>query len=435
MRTVSISALIVIVLALATPVAAKESSDLIKANYYFEHYAYHEAIPYYTKLAEDKPTAEIYGRLADCYRLTGEGSVAMENYGKAVRMKGCKPSLKLKYGQLLMQEKQYDSARVWLQEYKLTYLLDKRAESLIAACDSAPRMLQQKPTGEVTLMDFNTDGSEYAPVIWKDRLVFSADTAINLKKKTSKWSGRAYYNMYSVTCDDNGNCGTDWSMVGQKKNINIKYHDGPATFTANGDSMYFTRTRYLDKGIIKNSVTNEDGTVLLEVMVASDYDGGSRQFKKISPFQFNNSSYSVAHPSISPSGSTLVFASAMHRGAGGTDLYICHRTIKGTWSKPENLGNVVNTEGEELFPCMADDSTLFFSSDGHVGLGGLDIYVTHYDRELKAFTPPENLGIPVNSTYDDMSLSLFADGRSTYISSNRPAEKGGDNIYYYKKNP
>jgi len=432
MRAVFVVTFILIFVVHAPFASAKEKRELIKANYYYDHYSYHEAIPYFEKVAEDEHSAEVYGRLADCYRLTGDMEKAGENYGKAVKTKGCKPSLKLRYGQLLMQQMQYDSAKVYLQEYKQSYLLDKRAENLIAACDSAPKMLKGRPTGDVTLLDFNTDGSEFAPTLWKGKLVFTADTAINLKKKKSKWSGKAYYNMYSVTCDD-GNCGTDLQMVGQKKNINIKYHDGPATFTANGDSMYFTRTRYLDKGIIKNSVSNEEGTVLLEIMIASDYDEGSKSFSRISPFPFNSTSYSVAHPAISPSGRTLVFSSAMHRGQGGSDLYMCRQNTKGKWSKPENLGNVVNTEGEELFPWWADDSTLCFSSDGHIGLGGLDIYMTHWDTKLNTFSPPENLGIPINSPYDDMSLAIFPDGRSTYISSNRPAEKGGDNIYYYRR--
>lgn len=433
MKVVFTISLFLTVLSYSYPSPAKESRALIKANYYYEHYAYHDAIEWYEKLDEEERTPETYGHLADCYRLTGDLDNARDNYGRAVHMKGCKPSLKLRYGQLLMQQMQYDSAKVYLKEYKITYLLDKRADNLIAACDSAPKMLKQRPTGEVTLLDFNTDGSEFAPTLWRGRLVFTADTAINLKKKTSKWSGKSFYNMYAVTCDDNGNCGNDIEVIGQKKNINIKYHDGPATFSSLGDTMYFTRTRYIDKGIIKSSLSNDEGTVMLEIMMATDYDEGNKQFEKIIPFDFNNATFSVAHPTVTPDGNTLVFASAMHRGSGGTDLYMCRKNPKGKWSKPVNLGDSINTEGEELFPYWADDSTLFFSSDGRIGLGGLDIYMTHWNRKENIFSTPENLGIPINSSYDDMSLAMFADKRSTYISSNRPAEKGGDNIYYYLK--
>lgn len=433
MKVVFTGLIALFTLFIAYTAPAKDSRALIKANWYYEHYAYAEAIEWYEKLDEEERSVDVLGRLGDCYRLTGDLEKAEATYGKTVRMKGCRPSLRLRYGQLLMQKMQYDSAKVYLKEYKLTFILDKRADNLIAACDSAPVMLKARPTGEVSLLDFNTDGSEFAPTLWRGKLVFTADTVINLKKKTSKWNGKPFYNMYSVTCDDNGNCGNDLETIGQKKNINIKFHDGPATFTANGDSMYFTRTRYLDKGIIKNSVSNDEGTVLLEIMIASGYDEGAKQFETITPFQFNNTSFSVAHPAISPDGKTIVFASAMHRGIGGTDLYMCRKVSQNRWSKPMNLGDSVNTEGEELFPYWADDSTLFFSSDGHVGLGGLDIYETHWNKRENTFTRPENMGIPINSSYDDMSLAMFADRRSTYISSNRPAEKGGDNIYYYKK--
>jgi Tol biopolymer transport system component len=165
-------------------------------------------------------------------------------------------------------------------------------------------------------------------------------------------------------------------------------------------------------------------------MIATDYDEAAGKFTKVYPFTFNNQSYSVSHPTISPNGRLLVFSANMH---GGSDLYLCTRNKNGKWNRPQGLGKAINTEGEEVFPWLANDTTLIFASDGHPGLGGLDVYLAHWDDSLKTFVDPTNAGLPVNSPYDDISMALQPDASSGYFSSNRPAEKGGDNVYWFKK--
>jgi len=413
--------------------SAKENNDLMKANYYYRHFAYHEAIPYYEKIADQINDWQTYSQLGDCYRLTNSFTKSAECYAKAVKMQGCKDPVFLYYSQVLMGLERYEEAGTWLKEYQKRNKPDKRVANMIAACSSAPKKLRAIPSGTVSLCDFNTDGSEFAPALWRGSLVFTADTVINLKKKTDNWTGNSYYNIYSVTCDANGKCGNEYSEVAKSKNVNIKYHDGPCTFSADGSTMYFTRNRYVTNFFHKKAIANGDTTVLLEIMIASDYDSTKKLFKKITPFQYNSDEYSVAHPTVSPDGNMLIFSSNMPGGIGGTDLYVCRKDNNGEWSKPENAGSLVNTAGEELFPYLADDKTLYFSSDGHEGLGGLDIYVSGLDNKSHTFSTPENIGIPINSSYDDISLALYADGRSSYFSSNRPAAKGGDNIYFYKR--
>ncbi len=411
---------------------AKENKDLMRANYYYAHYAYHDAIPYFEKVAGQLNDPQVYAQMADCYSVTGDIMKSADAYAKAVAIPGCADAVKLKYAQLLMQMTKYDEAAKWLKEYQKTNNKDVRVANLIAACSSAEAVLQRIPPGTATLLPFNTDGSDFAPAMFKGMLVFASDTAIDIKKKTDSWTGRSYYNIYSIQSAGPGQYGSEFNMLTGSKGVNIKYHTGPCTFTADGKQMYFTRSRYQDKFLGKKSIANKDSVVLLEIMIASDYDTGSRKFKTITPFQYNSEDYSVAHPSVSPNGKLLVFSSNMPKGAGGSDLYIC-RKMNTRWSKPQSLGNTINTEGEEVFPYWADSATLFFSSDGHTGLGGLDIYKSRYDAVAGTFSAPENIGTPINSSYDDISLALYADGRSTYFSSNRPAAKGSDNIYYYKR--
>jgi len=411
---------------------AKENKDLVKANFYYTHCVYYKAIPYFEKIAGQLNDPVIYTELGDCYSVTNDFQKATDAYAKAVSMPACNKAVVLRYAQLLMQLMQYEEAAKWLKVYQSNYPNDKRVANLITGCSNAKKIVDAIPEGITTLLPFNTNGSEFAPTMWKGKLVFACDTDMDVKKKTDYWTGRSYYNMFSIPCDDKGQCGDGFDKINGAKGVNIKYHDGPCTFSADGKQMYFTRSRSVNNFFGNKSVSNKDSTVVLEIMIVTDFDTADKKFKTITPFQYNDEAYAVQHPAVSPNGKVFVFSSTMPKGVGGSDLYMCKKTGT-TWSKPQNLGNVINTEGEEVFPYWADNNTLFFSSDGHEGLGGLDIYKSQWDEKNNTFSVPENIGTPINSSYDDISLALYADGRNTYFSSNRPAAKGGDNVYFYKK--
>ena len=415
-----------------SPLAARENKELMKANYYYAHYAYHEAIPHYERVADELNTSEVYAQLADCYNITGSWQKAAEAYGKAAAIKDCSPAVLLRYAQLLMQLEQYERAEQYLVQYLKNNKNDRRAANLIAGSRLYKNTSFSAPHGIALLLPFNTDGSEFAPALWKDRLVFASDTVIDIRKKTDKGTGKAYYNIYSVPCNGEGLCGGSINTMADDA-VNIKYHNGPATFSADGGQMYYTRSRYASGLLTKKAVANKDSMVVLEIMIATDLDTASGRFRTIVPFSYNDPGYAVAHPSVSPGGGLLAFSSNMPRGYGRSDIYLC-RKVNGAWASPRNAGAMVNAEGDEVFPYWADDSTLFFSSDGQKGMGGLDIYKCRWDNKRSVFAAPVNVGAPVNSSYDDISLAMYADGRSSYFSSARPATRGGDNIYFFKRN-
>jgi outer membrane protein OmpA-like peptidoglycan-associated protein len=431
MRSLLLLAFLLVTCIASTP--AKESKNLVRANFYYSHFAYNEAIPYFEKVADSLKDPIVFGHLGDCYRATGNLEKAADLYGKAVREQGYTQATSLKYGQVLMQLMRYREAERWLNEYLKSNPGDRRAANLVAGCKAAPTLLSATSAGTARPLEINTDGSEFAPTMWKGRLVYMSDTVIGVKKQTDRWTGNAYYNIYSVTCDSNGHTDHDLDKVAKAKEINIKYHTGPCTFSGDGRQMYFTRSRFNDNFLRKKAVTNKDSIVVLEIMIASDYDEQEKKFKNIEPFQYNNKSYSVAHAAISPNGKQLVFSSTMPNGSGGSDLYICSMN-GGAWSEPQNLGTTINTEGEEVFSYWANDSVLYFSSDGLAGIGGLDIYRTSWNRQQLQFSTPENVGAPLNSSYDDVSLAMHGQDDNAYFSSNRPAAKKGDNLYFYKKN-
>ncbi|MFN3939995.1 MAG: hypothetical protein ACK4IY_05375, partial [Chitinophagales bacterium] len=199
--------------------------------------------------------------------------------------------------------------------------------------------------------------------------------------------------------------------------INTDLHEAAAVFDAQLNQLIFTRNNYY-KG---RQTTANDKSVKLEMFVAQLADGA---FKKEKPFVIGSREYSVGQPCISSDGSVLIFVSDMPGGFGGTDLYFSQR-IAGVWTEPVNLGPVINTKGNEMFPFLSATGELFFASNWHPGLGGYDIFISQ--RADGAWTKPLNPGSPLNSSRDDLSL-IIQDGLG-YLSSNRPGGKGSDDIY------
>lgn len=406
----------------------KQNRD--QADYFYRHYAFSEAIPFYASI--DKKAFRDNFRLGDCYRLTNNPAYAAKYYGKALAADdGSIPDIRLRYGQVLMTLGNYRDAEKWLAYYLKKTPADRRTRNLILSCRTAAARKAATPRGFATfLTDLNTDRNEFAPTVWNNKLVFTTDSTYEVNKKDDNWTGNSFFNIYMASFDSARQMyGGEITTPPRIRKGNTKYHDGPCTFAGEVNEMYFTRTRC--NRLTKNAKQNKDSVALLTIMVASNYDTAERVFRKIKPFEFNSKSYSVAHPAISPDGRTLIFASNKKGGAGGYDLYICRRQANGKWLPPENMGNLINTEGDELFPFLADGKTLYYSSDGQKDcLGGLDVYKSALSSN--GWLQAENLGIPVNSSYDDISLAMHDDGSTSFFSSNRPAKTGGDNVYFFQ---
>ncbi|MEI7846205.1 MAG: OmpA family protein, partial [Chloroflexota bacterium] len=202
------------------------------------------------------------------------------------------------------------------------------------------------------------------------------------------------------------------------------WHDGPVCFNSGFTEIFINRTQIMhDKG------KREPGHVrthLLKIFTSTLKEG---KWVVPQPFFLNNDQYSVGHPALSPDGATLYFVSDMPGGYGETDIYVCQRTGD-TWSPAVNLGATVNTPGKEMFPFIAANGDLYFSSDGLPGFGGLDLFVTR--KGEKGWGVPRNLGQPINSSFDDFSIAISS-AENGLFSSNRPGGKGSDDIYGFYK--
>jgi outer membrane protein OmpA-like peptidoglycan-associated protein len=362
--------------------------------------------------------------------------------------------------------KKYQESANQYEKYSMLNPLDKRSASFAEAYEDETILLNKESRVNVAIANFNSGQSDFSPAFYKQGLVFvsnrSYSTAI---KRTFEWDQTFFLNLYYINDtadikkvnetdtadgkskrrkiyyndDDTRFTSNDTRTMGAisykyvdtsnmfvtpevivnhfSKKIKTKYHEGPMTFTADQKTIIFTRNNY-NKGRVRKS---EDGINKLKLYTAHINDDGV--WSNVKPLNINNNEYSVGHPALAAGDTVLYFVSDMPAGYGATDLYKSYWR-DGKWSKPENLGPEINTKGKEQFPYIDKQGILYFSSDGHAGIGGLDLFSTSL-----AHIQIENMGIPINSSYDDFGITLDETCQNGFISSNRRRGVNDDDIY------
>ncbi|WP_291082798.1 OmpA family protein, partial [Flavobacterium sp. BFFFF1] len=267
----------------------------------------------------------------------------------------------------------------------------------------------------------NSEQSDYGGAFFGDELVFTTarDTGGPFVRKM-KWSNQAFSNLYASKAK------VDGSMAAPEKFTNIlnsKFNEASAIFTKDQKTMYFTRNNFTDgkKG------RSKDKRTLLKLYRAT-FD--EIEWVDVEELDFNSDEFSCAHPALSTNDRELYFASDMPGGFGQSDIYKIKVYTDGTFGKPVNLGPTINTEGKETFPFISDDNELYFASDGHPGLGGLDVFVAKI-KEDGTLEEVKNLGQPLNSKDDDFAFLIDSKSRNGFFSSNRPGGVGSDDIYRF----
>ena len=241
--------------------------------------------------------------------------------------------------------------------------------------------------------------------------------------KTYSWNEQPFLDLYVAERN-----AADGSFTNEMKFIpdeQTRYHNATLTFTPDLETVYYSANNVNKNDRLDNSKSGTNNIEIIKGTIKDDKLSGSKGVP------FNSKEYSVGHPALSPDGKLLFFVSDMPGGYGETDIYVAEVSGTGTLGKPKNLGPAVNTTGREMFPFVTDNA-LYFASDGHYGLGGLDIFESSRGDKL-AFSQPKNLGKPVNSNLDDFSFIIDKEKKYGYLSSNRQGGKGDDDIYYFTK--
>lgn len=437
------------------------------ANKYYNNMSYMQAIAAYEDIVEeDSGNQRVLPNLAYSYRKISDMTNAERIFAILVQTDSNNAAYTLEYAQLLAINKKYPESAKQYERYAKLNPSDKRSKAFSEAYQDETVLINKQTKVNVALVNFNSGQSDFSPTFYKKGLVFvsnrSYSTAI---KRTFEWDQTAFLDLYYVrdtadikkvnqsdtaagkssrkkiyyNDDDTrftSNDSRTMGYIGYKyvdtsnmfvtpdivveqfsKKIKTKYHEGPLTFTADQKTIIFTRNNY-NKGWARRS---EAGVNMLKLYAAQIDDAGN--WTDVRPLNINNNNYSVGHPTLASGDTILYFVSDMPGGIGGADIYKSYwRDNK--WSTPENLGRPINTEGNELFPYIDKEGTLYFASSGHPGIGGLDLFKT----SLKNPTV-ENLGIPLNSNYDDFGITLDENASQGYFSSNRRRGINDDDIY------
>ena len=395
-----------------------QSKSLEKADRLFKETSYPAAIEAYKKAIKDNPkSTRAVARLADCYRLTNDHRNAFRWYAKAAKSKKADPEVWFHFGEELMMNRKYEQAIPWLEKYQAKNPSDDRIPEMIASCKNLEEYAASKSMFLLRRLKINSEASDFGPTFYKDQVVFASARKRSIVKANR--TGEAFLDFYTADYNGKPELGEPRLFRG---NTNTPFHEANACFSADGKEIFFTRNN-----VLASKKSDKDAVVQLALYRSEWIDG---KWQNEAPLPFNSDQYSSGHPALSPDGKKLYYVSRRPGGFGGTDLWVVERKGK-AWGKPENLGQDINSKGNEMFPWMAPDGMLYFASNGQGGLGGLDIFKV--DPVTDLVSKPVNMGAPINSPYDDFSMILDPKTGIGFFTSNRLGGKGEDDLYALMK--
>lgn len=320
-----------------------------------------------------------------------------------------------KYYQILSALGDYEKGLDYLKLYKENKSKPFNKDEAIATIEDFKLMDSDY---EVEVVGFNSSASDFGALKYNDRIYFTSDRDDNrLLGKEYKWTHRGFLNIYSVKVSEENKPQGIAAKISE--NINSKYHEGNFCFSKDGNTMYLSRSNFTDGKKEFDDKKNNN----IQLYKSNFVDG---EWSKPEKLSFNTTGFSYQHPALSPDEKRLYFSSNQEGGIGSFDLYYVNINSDGSYSEPINLGPTVNTENREHFPFISDEGHLFFSSNGHLGLGMLDIFVSEFVNNQ--YTEPVNLGAPINSQYDDFNLNYYNDTQGFFASNRKRAD---DNIYSF----
>jgi outer membrane protein OmpA-like peptidoglycan-associated protein len=403
-----------------------QQAKLASANKKYENYAYINAIQTYERVAEKGyKSVELFQKLGNAYYFNAQLEKSAKWYGElfALDSTSIQPEYYYRYAQSLRSIGQNDKANKILEKFNKVAANDDRAE-LFMKNENYLEAIKAK-TGYYTIEDagINSEYSDYGTTVYKNKIIFtSARDTGSLGQRKHTWTNEHFTSLYSANLDSNMNPEATEKF---DQNIKSKFNEATPVFTKDGKTIFFTRNNYLEGKKGKNG----SGITLIKIYKATL---DNNEWTNITELPFNSDNYSTAHPALSPDGKFLYFVSDMPGTLGQSDLFKAEIYENGTFGKPENLGPTVNTAGRETFPFLNDDDEIYFASDGHPGVGGLDIFVAKVKPD-GTYDKVQNIGIDINSPKDDFAYWIDTKSNNGFFTSNRDGGKGYDDIYKLKQ--
>ncbi len=391
------------------------AQNLNQANSLFERRAYLNAAELY--LIEEPKTQEIYEKLGDCYYFNSKMKQAEMYYEILIDKyeQNLAPTYLFRYSQALKGNENFSKADKWLKKYYEKKQIDSvNISETIAYFDSLNKQIKRPYI--LHKISANSTNSDFGTSYYRDSIVFASSRNSG---EIYDWNNLPYLDLFKAEKTKSG----DLINVSPFSNeINTKVHESNAIFTKDGKTMYFTRNNF------KDGERGEDSKKIshLKIYKAELIEG---KWSNITELPFNSKNYSVEHPTLSPDETELYFASDMPGSIGSFDLFVVSIHPNGSYGRPKNLGPKINTEQREQFPFISASNTLYFASDGHFGMGGLDIFKSEIINE--EFSKPVNLSSVINSNLDDFAFLIDETNEIGYFSSNRAGGAGNDDIYRF----
>ena len=419
---------LVIFLFLIPLLATSQTKETETAFEIFDNMEYNRAIMLlekaYIKEKDQRFIADIVFKLGESYRNIAQYQEALYQYERAMKL-DYGPDAEYYYGKMLQMLGEYSEAEIILKEYLEESPSDKRVNKLLKSIKLAQRLQKDKTDFKLrNVEELNTEYNDFAPSFFgkpgsDNILVFTSTRLSKNSTKEDQWLGTGFSNLYQSNLERKGNdflsTSSKWSQaVSFDDGLNSLLHEGACSFSEKRDEVYFTRCEYDEDetsgcGIYYSKLINGIWTEPIAIIEAS-------------------LGIVAGHPAISPSGNKLVYSASGPHSVGGNDLYMLVKTKSGTWNKTSrHLGRSINTKGNEMYPWIDENENLYFASDGHDGLGGLDIFISKIGT--KTWDKPTNLKIPINSPADDFGIVFNNDKSKGFISSNRTGGKGMDDLY------
>jgi outer membrane protein OmpA-like peptidoglycan-associated protein len=394
-----------------------------KADEKYSDYSFSPAIDIYKRVLDKGYTsADLLMKLGNSYYFNAEYKEAAEIYKRLLSeyKEGVGPEYYFRYAQTLRSLGEYDLSKNVMAEFSRITSADVRANLYISERDYLAEIEKNSGRYNIGKFAYNSRYSDFAPSFYGEGLLFSSDRDTgNLARYRHTWNSKDFLDLYKVNADSV----SENKVVKFGDGINTRYHESTSVFTKDGNTLYFTRNNLFDGKTVKDG----KGVVRLKIFKAVKENG---IWAHIEELPFNSESYSVAHPTLSPDEKILYFASDMPGSYGESDIFKVAINNDGTYGTPVNLGNIINTEARETFPYVTSENVLYFSSDGHPGLGGLDIFATKISNSQYIGTVL-NVGKPVNSGLDDFTFIINEETRNGYFASNRENGVGDDDIYSF----
>ncbi|MFD2603138.1 OmpA family protein [Flavobacterium suzhouense] len=393
-----------------------------KAELLTEKYNYDEAIKTYLKIEEKGfRTASLYKKLGDAYYANNDAGQAIRWYRELFKLKKevIEPEYYYRLAQSLKTVGKYDDANKLLDELHTIKSDDQRGDLFDKNRNYINSIESNSGRYKVKITTASSTVSDYGAAFYgTDKIVFTSNRdSLGVTARKDRWTNKAFTALYIAEIGPKGD------LVRPQKfssRVQTKLHESTPVFTKDKQVMYFTKNNLNDGKLQKD----DKDRILLKIYRA-EADGD--KWKNIKELPFTSNSYNTAHPCLSPDEKTLFFASDMPGGYGMSDIYSVSINEDGTFGNPENLGPGINTEARETFPFVTE-TKLYFASDGHPGLGGLDVFVAELQPN-GTYVKAINVGEPINTHFDDFGFIINEESRMGYFTSNRTSGIGYDDVY------